>query len=295
MGYKKSNPARTNLIIMVVALALYVFVDFILLLSFISLYVSETKGSMDAAINGVSGFCGLGMYIPIVMIYATVSLSIALWGRGVYGRKHELYTFAAFFFGIGGIISAVVLPIFAMMLQSVQFMIVVAPLPFFLHAIGMYLFIKDIGGKLMGGIGVFINIFSRVMLVTFSIIWFETGSDATTVALVGIIISFLVAIAGYVIMLVGFTHAFQWTSIHEPLLDEEQVQQMQMQQHQLHLQHETIEMQREQLFLQQETSHLIREQNRALIHAGLIEEIPDRSSAKRDHFHNKFDEDIEEW
>jgi hypothetical protein len=295
MGYKKSNPARTNLIIMVVALALYVFVDFILLLSFISLYVSETKGSMDAAINGASGFCGLGMYIPIVMIYATVSLSIALWGRGVYGRKHELYTFAAFFFGIGGIISAVVLPIFAMMLQSFQFMIVVAPLPFLLQAIGMYLFIKDIGGKLMGGIGVFINIFSRVMLVTFSIIWFESGSDATMIALVGIIISFLVAIAGYVIMLVGFTHAFQWTSLHEPLLDEEQVQQMQMQQHQLHLQHETIEMQREQLFLQQETSHLVREQNRALIHAGLIEEIPDRSSAKRDHFHNKFDEDIEEW
>ena len=72
-------------------------------------------------------------------------------------------------------------------------------------------------------------------------------------------------------------------------------QQTQMQQHQMHLQTATLEMQKAQLLLQQETAHLIREQNRALIEAGLIEGIPHRSSASRDHFHNHFDTDIEEW
>jgi len=295
MGYKKSNPARTNLIIMVVALALYIFMDFILLLSFISLYVSETKGSIDAAVNSAGGFCGLGFFIPMTLLYSTVALSIALWGRGVYGRKHEVYTFAAFFFGIGGVASVVVLPIFAVMLESVEFMVIVAPIPFICHSVGMYFFIKDIGGKLMGGIGAGVNAFGRFILIVFSLIWVSEGVDSTELALVGIIISLLISIAGYIILLVGFVHSFQWTALNEPLLDEQQVQQMQMQQHQLHLQHETIDMQREQLYLQQETTHLVREQNRALIDAGLIEGIPQKSSAKDDHFHNHLEKNIEEW
>lgn len=295
MGYKKSNPARTNLVLMIIAIALYIFVDFILLLSFISLYVSETKGSIDAAINGAMGFCGLMFFIPVVMMYAATVSSITLWGRGVYGKKHEIYTFAGFFFGIGGLVAAMVLPIFSGMLGSLTFLIAVAPIPFLLQAIGMYLFIKDIGGKLMGGIGVGINAFARMLLIVFGLIWYNTGYSATETSLIAIIISFLISIAGYVLLLVGTIHALQWTAVNEPLLDEEQVQQMQMQQYQMHLQTETLEMQKEQLLLQQETAHLIREQNRALIDAGLIEGIPHKSSAGKDHFHNHFDSDIEEW
>ncbi|MGA1793644.1 MAG: hypothetical protein ACMUHM_06815 [Thermoplasmatota archaeon] len=295
MSYKKSNPARTNLVLLVIVLGLYILVDFILLLSFISVYVSETKGSVDAAINGAFGFCGVSMYFIAVLIYAATAFSITLWGRGVYGRKHELYSFASFFFGISGVVSAMVLPIFAGMLGSWDFLIVVAPLPMLLQMIGLFLFIKDIGGKLMGAIGVGVHAFSRMILVTFGLIALNGGSDVLELSLIGIIISFLISIAGLIILLVGFIHAFQWTSIHEPLLDEQQVQQMQMQQYQMSLQQETLEMQRDQLLLQQETAHLIREQNRSLIEAGLIEGIPGRSSARREPKFDDFDRDIEEW
>ena len=179
--------------------------------------------------------------------------------------------------------------------EDFNFLIILAPVPMLLQMIGLYMFIKDIGGKLMGAIGVGVHFLARVMLVVFALIGVNGSSNATELSLIGVIISFLISIAGMVVLLVGFIHAFQWTAIHEPLLDEQQVQQMQMQQYQMSLQQETLEMQRDQLLLQQETAHLIREQNRALVEAGLIEGIPGRSSAERSREREEFDRDIEEW
>jgi len=300
MSYKKSNPARTNLVLLVIVASLFIVVDFLLLLTAISIYVEETSGSMDALLNAFCGAMGLYTFIPLVLLFTIVAFAVSLWGRGVYGRKHELSAFAGFFLGIGGIVSLFILPVIAVMVRSEDFAIIIIPVPLLLMVIGLYMFIKDIGGKVMGAIGLGIYSFARVVFVLFALIWYHGGSEYMEIALVGFIFSLLISLAGLVVLLIGYVHAFQWTNLHEPLLDEQEVQQMQMQQHQLSLQQESMEMQREQLLLQQEAAHMLREQNRVLIDSGIIEEIASRSSAKRekDHFHEEIefdDDDLEDW
>ncbi|MGA1847947.1 MAG: hypothetical protein ACMUHB_01280 [Thermoplasmatota archaeon] len=299
MSYKKSNPARTNLVLMVIVVSLFIVVDFLLLLMAISIYVEETRGSMDALLNAFCGAMGLYTFFPLVLLYTIVAFAVSLWGRGVYGRKHELSTFAGFFLGIGGIVSLFILPIIAFMVRSEDFAIIIIPVPMLAMVVGLYLFIKDIGGKVMGAIGLGIHSFSRVIFVLFALMWYHDVFNVEA-AMVGFIFSLLISLAGLVVLLIGFVHAFQWTNLHEPLIDEQEVQQMQMQQHQLSLQQESMEMQREQLLLQQEAAHMLREQNRVLIDSGIIEEIASRSSARRDkgHFHEEIefdDDDLEDW
>ncbi|MFW3145969.1 MAG: hypothetical protein ACMUIE_04070 [Thermoplasmatota archaeon] len=298
MSYKKNNPARTNLVLLTVVLSLFILLDVIFLLTVISILVAKDSQSVDAAFNVLIGVQALCFFIPLAIIYTVVAFSISLWGRGVYGRRHEIYTLIGFFFAMGGLAMTIFLPMVTLMIgdtdTSVTLLLITLPMPMLMMVTGLYLFIKDIGGMVMGAIGLGIHTFGRMVWIFFALLLYHGGEEFLDAALVGWIFSFLISLAGMIVLMIGFVNAFQWTSVHEPLIDEQEAQQLQMQQQQLNLQNETLQLQREQLLLQQETVRMIQNQSEALIESGVIGNIPDRSSARND-FDEEWYEDDEDW
>ncbi|MEA3557687.1 MAG: hypothetical protein U9R75_00365 [Candidatus Thermoplasmatota archaeon] len=293
MSYKKNNPARTTLVLHTISVSLFIFTGLLLLLTLIAAYVTVSENSLEAGIDFSIGICGFWSIFVLTLIYSVVAFSISLWGRGVYGKKHETYAMIGFFLGIGGFVLLFILPFITAMIGNYTLFVITIFIPFLMMIVGMYLFIKDIGGMVMGAIGVGIYSFGTLIAVFFLLLLYHGTSDTSEMSLIGLIFATLIGITGLVVLLVGYINAFQWTAVHEPLIDEQEAQQLQMQQQQMNLQHEGMQMQREQLYLQQQTVQMIQNQSDAMIQAGTMGNIPDRSSAKVEE--DDWFEDDDDW
>ncbi|MFO8052326.1 MAG: hypothetical protein R6V01_11615 [Thermoplasmatota archaeon] len=296
MSYKKNNPARTSLVLLTILLSMFILTSLILLLSMISIYVFSSQDSLDALGDFTMGMCGFTTLMFLTLVYSVVAFSISLWGRGVYGKKHETYTFVGFFMGVGGVVLLLVIPTITLIIGDYTLFVITFFIPFLLIMLGLYMFIKDIGGMFMGAIGLGVYSFGTLIAIFFLLLLYHGNTDTVDLSLMGLIIATLIGIVGMVLLLVGYINAFQWTAVHEPLIDEQESQQLQMQQQQMNLQHESLHMQREQLLLQQETHRMIQNQSEALIHSGVMGNITDRSGAHlKEEGYDDWFEDEEDW
>lgn len=295
MSYKKNNPARTSLVLLTILLSMLILSSLILLLSMIAMYVFSTQDSWEALGDFGIGACGFVLLMILTLLYSVVAFSISLWGRGVYGKKHETFTLVAFFMGVGGFVLIFVIPTVTLIIANYTLFVITIFIPFIMIMLGLYLFIKDIGGMVMGAIGLGIYGFGTLIGIFFLLLLYHGNTDTVDMSLMGIIFAILIGVAGMVVLLVGYINAFQWTAVHEPLIDEQEAQQLQMQQQQMNLQHESLHMQREQLMLQQQTVHMIQNQSDALINAGVMGNIPDKSSAQGDDGYDDWFEDDDDW
>lgn len=296
MSYKKNNPARTNLVLLTILLGMFILNSLLLLLSLISIYVASSENSLEAVSDSVTGMCGFSLLMLATLIYAVVAFSISLWGRGVYGKRHGAYAMVAFFMGIGGVVLLMVIPTITLIIGNYTVFVISIFIPFLMVVLGLYLYIKDIGGRFMGAMGMGVYAFATLLAIFFLLLLYHGNNDTIDLSILGLVVATGLGTLGLVLLLIGYINAFQWTSVHEPLIDEQEAQQLQMQQQQMNLQNESLHMQREQLLLQQETHRLIQNQSEALIQAGVMGNISARSSAyAEEEEEDDWFEDEEDW
>ncbi|MGA1822607.1 MAG: hypothetical protein ACMUIG_08765 [Thermoplasmatota archaeon] len=274
MAYKESNPTTIHLVQFTIVLTMLLIIHLLFFLMALNILIATETESADALIPIMASIYGISCFFPYGLIYIIIAFSVSLIRRGVYGAKHAAATLASFFFGVLGII---VPPFFVLLV----FMLIVyvektyAVIPLFIHlmpamvVVGLYLFIKDIGGRKFGNAGMVTYMVSTALLIlteASALFWVEDLS-LNTVKILSALGSIFAAgcVAGLIILLIGFVHAFKWVKENKPLLDEQQKQQLQMQQHQILMQQRQLEMQHQQLEMQKRTIHMLGEVHHELI------------------------------
>jgi len=110
-----------------------------------------------------------------------------------------------------------------------------------------------------------------VLLEATALFWAEDLAINTVKLLSGLGSLFAAGcVAGLIILIIGYVHAFKWVKENKPLIDEQQKQQLQMQQHQILMQQRQLEMQYQQLEMQKRTMHMLGE-----VHHEMIEDRKD--------------------
>lgn len=296
MAAKQSNPGSTALILLSIILVLIiVFQGFMMVLA-ISVYKvadeeidpddeEEVESAFEAAEDAAFAFCGMCIFWPIIMAYIATAFSISLVGRDVYGNKHALSTLIGFFLGIGGVITALA--------GSFMFLIILSPevgipfsltLPVIMVAVGLFLFIKDVGGKLWGAIGMGTTIFSQVFLmISLTITLQADNPEEVKTPLIMAIVAIAICVIGLILMIVGFIQSYIWMKKNKPLIDEEQEKQLKMQQQQLSIQQQQLALQKQQLELQVEQQRFLEMKSK--------KKIPGKSSSVQENI----EDDDEEW
>ncbi len=291
MSFKESNPAKMHLIqftiIQSFLLLLYMFILLSLFLGLMALLSDSEEFLFGPIIFAYFGSC-VG---PYLLIYVIVVFSLALWRRGVYGEAHKRSSIITFFLGILGLVVPPALMVMVLAFMGI-FEKVYVVIPFFAYmvpvclVIGMYFFVKDIGGRNKGAVGLIIYLTSTlcaVLLFTAMLLGEMDWSKVlmTTLLLFGIIFT-IANIVGLVLLLMGYIDAFKWTNANKPLIDTQQKQQMEMQQYQVQMQQKTLELQREQIDMQMEQLKMLSEVRQEVLEDGkpLIE--PELNEARYD-------------
>lgn len=255
---------------------------------FMNVLIAAESESADSMIPLFFSLYGLCYFIPFVALYVIIAFSVSLIRRGVYGAKHESATLFGFLLGVLGIISPPFLMLFSFMLYNVfdKFYII---LPLFAHlmpsmvVLGLYMFVKDIGGKkfaMPGMISYMVFTGLLVTMVSATLLFAEDITLETGKMLSALGALFAIGlVAALIIMLIGFIQSFRWVKNHKPLIDEQQKQQLQMQQHQILMQQRQLEMQFQQLEMQKVTVNMLGD-----VHHELIEDntqmIPPNSTGQ---------------
>jgi hypothetical protein len=214
----------------------------------------DIESSFEAIEDLMVSICGICIFWPITLLYVGVAFSLTLRGRDVYGDKHSTSTLIGFFLGVGGVITAMAGTfLFLIILGGEVGMPISLTFPVILIAVGLFLFIKDVGGKLLGAIGMGVTCFSQIglMISLFMVFGSDTVYDTKGGLILGII-ALVFSMIGIILLAIGLIQSFMWMKNHKPLIDEEQEKSLQMQQQQLSLQQQQLEMQKQQLQLQQQ-------------------------------------------
>ncbi len=272
MAYKASNPAKTALIMNMVSIALILIFQILLLIVVIKLYTLFSKeGDLSDVGDFLLAWCGMCVLWPLFQLYLVTASAIGLRGRNVYGKKHATATFVSFILVIVGVLIAYGGSFLFWILfgWEVGFPIVVT-LPVILMAIGLFFFIKDIGGMLWGMIGAGVTSLAQLLLMVLLVVM-TNSDDLGTMETMALISSFMVILTmiGLVLLGVGYVMSILWCNKNKPLIDEQQAQQLEMQQQQLSLQQQQLEMQQQQLEMQQKTTEMIQAKDK--------EQIPDKT------------------
>lgn len=213
---------------------------------------------VEAMAEGALIICGICLFWPFAMIYIIVAFSISLAGRAVYGKKHSLGVMLGFIFALSGIILALVGWFLLTVLLTPELGVAFwAGIPFILIVVGLFMYIKDIGGMLWGGIGTAGYGLSKIifMIVVFIGMNLDDLDQARNVLGAGAFAS-AIALVSLIVLLVGFINALRWMNEHQPLIDEQEAQQMQMQQQALSMQSQQLAIQQQQLSMQQQQLQL---------------------------------------
>jgi hypothetical protein len=219
----------------------------------------DVESAFNAIEDAIYAICGICIFWPIMLLYIGVAFSISLRGRDVYGSKHSTSTLIGFFLGIGGVITALAGTfLFLIIFGGEVGMPISLTIPVIMIAVGMFLFIKDVGGMLFGAIGMGLTCLSQFGLMAGMFMVFSSDSvyDSKGALIIGII-AIIFTMIGIVVMIVGFIQSYMWMKKNKPLIDEEQEKSLQMQQQQLNLQQQQLEMQKQQLQLQQQQAGYI--------------------------------------
>ena len=254
MAYKASNPAKRSLIMNIITIVLVLIFQMLLLITVVKLYMLlSDNGNLDDITDFFLAMCGICILWPMSLIFIIISASISLKGREVYGKKHSTATVIGFFLVISGALVAFVSGILLTIIFDVTIAIpIVITLPVVLITIGLFLFIKDMGGMLLGSIGAGVVGLFQLLLMVILIVMTNSDSSSTveTMALISIFMV-LFTIIGLIILGIGHVVSIRWCNKNDPLIDEQQAEQMKMQQKQFEIQTQQFEMQKEQLKLQQ--------------------------------------------
>ena len=295
MAYKESNPAKLHLIQFTIVLSLLIISHLFIILSLLLVLIEITSESGDYYFDSFFLLFSMGPCLsPILIIYIIVVFSLSLVRRGAYGEKHSKSSVIGFFFGILGLFLPPAFMIMALMFMGV-FDQAYLVMPFFMYLVpaslvtGMYFFVKDIGGKTKGAIGLIIYLVSSTCLVLiFTMVLLEdidwTESLQIIITLFAILFSIL-NLLGLIMLLLGYIDGFKWTSENRPLMDTEQKQQLEMQQYQITMQRETLELQREQIDMQMEQLKMLTEVRQEVLENGreLIPEQLERNKEEWDY------------
>jgi MFS family permease len=269
MAFKKSNPGKTMLILLGVVVVLMLIMQLLTLTTAITMYKvasydeddleDDIQGPLDAAEDAILAMCGICMFWPVALLYSGVAFGLTLIGRDVYGKKHSISAIIGFIVGISGVLFALVGTFMSMIIFGVEVGLPVSiTIPIILISVGVFLFIKDVGGLILGAFGVGITSLSQLALcgVLIAIFQSDFGDDVSGMIMAGIFI-ILMTIVGLLLLGVAMIISYIWMGKNAPLLDEQQEQQLQMQQHQLSVQQEQLGLQKQQLQLQQRTYETI--------------------------------------
>ncbi len=291
MSFKESNPAKMHLI-------QFTIVQSFILLLYLFILLSLFLGLMSILSDNGEFLIGFFMFVylgscmgPYLLIYIIVVFSLALWRRGVYGEEHKKSSIIAFFLGILGLVIPPALMVMVLAFISVYEKVYIV-IPFFAYlvpaflVIGMYFFVKDIGGRNKGAVGLIIYLISTLCVVLLFTVLLMGEMDWSRV-LITIILLFAIFFTifnmiGLVLLLMGYIDAFKWTNANKPLIDTQQKQQMEMQQYQVQMQQRTLELQREQIDMQMEQLKMLSEVRQEVLENGnpLIE--PELNEARYD-------------
>ena len=256
MGLKKSNTGKTMLILLSVVIVLLILMQILVMITAISIYrtssiaeeeTDDIEDPMDAAVDAFVAMCGICFFWPVVLLYTGVAFGLTLIGRDIYGKKHSVSTIIGFVAGIAGVVFSVVGTFLSMIIFGFEVGLPVSiTIPIVLMSVGIFFYIKDVGGLIWGAVGTGITGFSQIGLCSILIIILNSDNilDTRGWIIVGIIM-IIITIIGLLLLGVGVIFSYVWMSKNEPLLDDQQSQQLQMQQQQLKLQEETVRLQRQ--------------------------------------------------
>ena len=296
MAYKESNPAKLHLIQFTIVISIMILSHLFIVLALLLVLLQVMAESGDYFFESFYMIFSMGPCLsPILIIYIIVVFSLSLVRRGAYGEKHSKSSVIGFFFGILGLFLPPAFMIMAMMFMGV-FERVYLVMPFLMYCVpaslvtGMYFFVKDIGGKTKGAIGLIIYLVSATCLVLiFTVILFEdiewTESLQIIITLFAILFSIL-NLLGLIMLLLAYIDGFKWTSENRPLMDTEQKQQLEMQQYQITMQRETLDLQREQIDMQMEQLKMLTEVRQEVLEDGR-QLIPDQVERNKEEWDYK--------
>ena len=254
MAYKASNPAKRSLIMNIITIVLVLIFQLLLLITVVKLYMLLSEnGNLEDIGDFFLAMCGICILWPMFLIYIITSSAVSLKGRDVYGKKHSTATVIGFFLVMAGALVAFVSGILLTIIFDATIAVpIVATLPVILIAIGLFLFIKDIGGMLLGSISAGVVTVFQLGLMILLIVLIKTDSSDTRefMALISIFMV-IFSMIGLITLGIGQVVSIIWCTKNPPLIDEQQAEQMKMQQQQMEMQTQQLEMQKEQLKLQQ--------------------------------------------
>jgi hypothetical protein len=262
MAYRESHPGVTQVVLFIVLISIFILVHFIIISVTVSVFSATMDSSGVEEIGFMAAFCSLYYLAPLTFIYMIICLGVAMYRRDVYGKAHENATLAALLVPLVGPALPMGLSVVALMFHDgyyiVPFMVATAMVTPF---VSLFLFIKDIGGKVQAATGLTIycvGAFFLACIVTVGLVIGDDLSDGTAQLLSAMAIPWaIVLMVGVLFFLFAYIKGLAWVKAHKPALDEQQVQQISMQKEQITMQIRSLEMQKQQLEMQEKALSML--------------------------------------